>query len=60
MDHVEDKPRDQHWEACQNNVVKFLRERLLLGAAYSEEEVNHVLGVLEVLHTRSLVSVRRC
>ena len=49
MDHLEDKPRDRHWDVTQHNIVRFLLEKWSLSdAGFTEEEVNHVIGSLEV------------
>ena len=49
MDHLEDKPRDHHWDICQNNIVKYLLKKWTLSEdGYTEDEVNHVIGSLEV------------
>ena len=46
MDHESERSRDSHWEVEQNNTVRFIRERL--GLDFSEREINHVIGLLEV------------
>merc|ERR1719189_2314447 len=49
MDHIEDKPRDLHWEVSQNNVVKYLLDGWKLrDRGFTETDVNHVIGTLEV------------
>ena len=50
VDHVEDRKRQQevHWQEIQHNVVQFLRKTCGLADRFSEDEINHVLGVLEV------------
>jgi len=49
MDHLEDRPRDYHWDICQNNVVKYLLSKWgMEDDGFTEEEVNHVIGSLEV------------
>ena len=48
MDHLSDKPRDFNWKVVQNNVVKYLLENRGLATKYTPEEVNHVVGALEV------------
>ena len=45
MDHLEDRPRDYHWDICQNNVVKYLLSKWgMEDDGFTEEEVNHVIG----------------
>jgi hypothetical protein len=46
MDHCDDRPRDSYWDSNQINIVRFLVNHV--GLAFSEEEVNHVIGVLDV------------
>ena len=46
MDHEEERSRDPLWEVEQNNTVRFIRERLRLD--FTEREINHVIGLLEV------------
>ena len=48
MDHESERSRDFHWELEQNNTVRFIREALRMGADFSEREINHVVGLLEV------------
>ena len=49
MDHVEDKPRDVFWDINQRNIVKYLLETWQLSERFSEADVNHVIGALEVV-----------
>ena len=37
-----------HWKEVQHNVVRYLRNTCRLADRFSEDEINHVLGVLEV------------
>lgn len=46
MDHCEDRPKDIHYEVNQKNIVQFLRDHW--NVPYSVEEINHVIGALEV------------
>lgn len=49
MDHVNDKPKNFYWEAAQHNIVKYLLETWgLARMGYTADEVNHVIGSLEV------------
>ncbi len=48
MDHLDDKPRDIFWDMNQHNIVKYLRNLPQLQGKYSEMEINHVIGALEV------------
>ena len=48
VDHVQDRRHQAHWEEVQHNVVRYLRDTCQLAQRFSEEEINHVLGVLEV------------
>ena len=48
MDHESERSRDFHWEVEQNNTVRFIRERLGLKDDFTEREINHVIGLLEV------------
>jgi hypothetical protein len=48
MDHVEDKPKDIYWEINQRNIVQYLLKTWNLEERFSESEVNHVVGALEV------------
>ncbi len=48
MDHVEDKPRDIFWQINQRNIVDYLRKTWNLSERFSESEINHVIGALEV------------
>ena len=54
MDHVEDKPRDVFWDINQRNIVKYLLETWQLSERFSEADVNHVIGALEVVLVASL------
>ena len=46
---TQDKPKDLHWEVSQNNVVKYLLDGWnLREKGFTEADVNHVIGVLEV------------
>ena len=46
MDHSEERRQTSHWETCQHNIVNYLRDFWELD--YSEEEINHVIGLIEV------------
>ena len=46
MDHSEERRQTSHWETCQHNIVNYLRYFWELD--YSEEEINHVIGLIEV------------
>ena len=46
IDHESERSQDFHWEVEQNNTVRFIRERLRLD--FTEREINHVIGLLEV------------
>ena len=46
MDHNEERRHISHWAVCQHNIVKHLREFWELD--YTEEEINHVIGLIEV------------
>eukprot|EP00096_Caligus_rogercresseyi_P012954 TRINITY_DN5617_c0_g1_i1.p1 TRINITY_DN5617_c0_g1~~TRINITY_DN5617_c0_g1_i1.p1 ORF type:complete len:550 (+),score=73.83 TRINITY_DN5617_c0_g1_i1:42-1652(+) len=46
MDHLEDRPKDIHWAANQKNIVEYLQESQ--GLPFTSEEINHVIGVLDV------------
>ena len=35
-----------HWATCQHNIVRYLTK--VLGLDYTPEEVNHVIGLIEV------------
>ena len=50
MDHEAERSRrdPHHWEVEQNNTVRFIRERLGLREDFTEREINHVVGLLEV------------
>lgn len=48
MDHLDDKPRDIFWDMNQHNIVKYLRNVPQIQDKYSELEINHVIGALEV------------
>ena len=49
MDHVDDKPKDIFWEMNQRNIVQYLRATSnTLAERFSETEINHVIGALEV------------
>ncbi|XP_040579878.1 SET domain-containing protein SmydA-8 isoform X2 [Lepeophtheirus salmonis] len=48
VDHIEDKPKDIHWKAYQKNIVEYLRLSQGLGERFSSEEINHVIGILDV------------
>ena len=48
MDHVEEKRHEPHWQEVEENVVRYICSGLALGNRFSPEEVNHVVGVLEV------------
>jgi len=48
MDHIEDKPRDIFWDMNQHNIVNYLRNLNQLEGKYTELEINHVIGALEV------------
>jgi len=45
----QDKPKDAHWDVSQNNIVKYLLETWKLkDRGFTEKDVNHVIGALEV------------
>ena len=46
MDHSEERRQTSHWETCQHNIVNYLRDFWELD--YSEDEINHVIGLIEV------------
>lgn len=46
MDHSEERRQTSHWETCQHNIVNYIRDFWELD--YSEEEINHVIGLIEV------------
>ena len=47
MDHSEARRHNtEHWATCQHNIVRFLAQHL--DTEFSEEEVNHVIGLIEV------------
>ena len=46
MDHSEERRQTSHWETCQHNIVNYLRDVWELD--FSEEEINHVIGLIEV------------
>ena len=47
MDHSEARRQNtEHWAACQHNIVRFLSQHL--DTEFSEDEVNHVIGLIEV------------
>jgi len=48
VDHNSDREREdpEHWKICQHNIVRYLVE--LCGLPYTKEEVNHVIGLMEV------------
>lgn len=49
MDHVEEKRKAPHWEAeVEKNVVQYLLGSCRLGNRFTQKEVDHVVGVLEV------------
>ena len=50
MDHASERRSrdDDHWRMEQNNTVRYLRERLGLAGDFSEAEVDHAIGLLEV------------
>jgi len=49
MDHNESHAKHNSWSKYHEHVVKFLREKCgLAGEDYSEEEILHALGVLDV------------
>ena len=48
IDHLEEKRHEPHWQEVEENVVRYLRLKCGLGNRFSPEEVNHVVGVLEV------------
>ena len=47
MDHSEARRHNtEHWATCQHNIVRFLAQHL--DTEFSEEEMNHVIGLIEV------------
>lgn len=53
MDHNEEHAaKKSNWKLYKENVVDFLRERCGLAERFSEEEIFHVLGVLDVNSVR--------
>jgi len=48
MDHNSDRQtaNEDHWKVCQHNIVNYLTQTL--GLDFTREEVNHVIGLLEV------------
>lgn len=46
MSHATDRPHDDNWRVDQNNTVKYLRDHWKFD--FTEDEVNHVIGILEV------------
>ena len=46
MDHSKERRQTSHWETCQHNIVNYLR--VFWELDYSEEEINHVIGLIEV------------
>jgi hypothetical protein len=47
-DHLGEKRGSAHWRDVERNVTHFLRVTCQLGNRFSQEEVDHVVGVLEV------------
>ena len=53
MDHNDaHRQRENTWSAYQTHVVSFLREECGLADTFSEEEIFHALGVLDVNSVR--------
>ena len=48
MDHVEEKRHEAHWRDIEENVVRYLLGTCQLGNRFTQQEVEHVVGVLEV------------
>ena len=48
MDHVDEKRHEPHWRDIEENVVRYLLGRCQLGNRFTQQEVDHVVGVLEV------------
>ena len=48
MDHVEEKRHEAHWRDIEENVVRYLLSTCQLGNRFTQQEVDHVVGVLEV------------
>ena len=46
MDHNEERKKNDHWNHCQHNIVNYLIDVWKLDV--SPEEVNHVIGLIEV------------
>ena len=46
MDHNSERSKDDHWNVCQHNIVHYLTTVWKMD--FSQEEVNHVIGVIEV------------
>ena len=48
MDHNNERQNqnNDHWQNCQHNIVNYLRDYWKLD--YSKDEINHVIGVIEV------------
>ena len=46
MDHNQERKKNAHWNHCQHNIVNYLIDVWKLDV--SPEEVNHVIGLIEV------------
>ena len=47
MDHCEERRHHTgHWADCQTNIVQYIRDTL--GLSFSQDEVNHAIGLIEV------------
>ena len=47
MDHCEERRHHTaHWADCQTNIVTYIRDTL--GLSFSQDEVNHAIGLIEV------------
>ena len=45
--HTEQRRADtEHWRECQQNIVHYLT--VVCGLPYTEDEIQHVIGVIEV------------
>ena len=57
VDHADDA---ENWELYRSNVVDFLRNRCNLGDAFTDDDVFHVLGILDVnsvsIHASTMAS----
>ena len=64
VSHVEEHRKCDSWPLYKKHVVDFLRERCGMAGKFGEEEIFHLLGVLDVnsvkINTQRSGETRRC